>query len=105
MAEEEYFKRIDEEKKAKLAEEHRERKKAAELVARKKAHWLKCGKCGADMETRVWKGIEVEVCPECNAVLLDPGELETLTGVDRSSFFNTLGELFGVKKGTKKAGS
>jgi uncharacterized protein len=105
MAEDEYFKRIDDEKKARLAEEHKARKKVEDLKARKATHYLKCGKCGADMDTQVWKGIEIELCPDCGAVLLDPGELEALTGADRSTFFNTLGELFGVKKGAKKGGA
>ena len=46
------------------------------------------------METKLFKGVEIEICPNCGAVLLDPGELEQLAGKDESSFF---AGLFGGK--------
>ena len=46
------------------------------------------------METKLFKGVEIEICPNCGAVLLDPGELEQLAGKDESSFFAS---LFGGK--------
>lgn len=98
MAEEEYFARIEAEKKARLVGEMKKKKEQEELEARKKAHYHKCGKCGGDMDTHVFRGVEIEICHDCHAVLLDPGELQKLTGVDRSGVFTTLGELFGVKR-------
>ncbi len=92
--EEEYFARLEQEKKARLAAELAERRAQEELEARKALHYLKCGKCGADMDTRPFRGVEVEICPECGAVLLDPGELEELAGEDRSGVIRMLGELF-----------
>jgi membrane protein involved in colicin uptake len=103
MAEEEYFARVEAEKRARLAEELRVAKEAEAKKARREAHYHKCGKCGADMATHAFKGVEIEICGECQAVLLDPGELEALTGLDRSGIFSTLGELFGVKRGPRQA--
>jgi Zn-finger nucleic acid-binding protein len=40
----------------------------------------------------LFKGVEIEKCPACSAVLLDPGELEQLAGKDESGFF---ADLFG----------
>jgi Zn-finger nucleic acid-binding protein len=40
----------------------------------------------------LFKGVEIEKCPDCGAVLLDPGELEQLAGKDESGFF---ADLFG----------
>jgi len=97
MAEEEYFARIEKEKKDRLAAEAKARKQAEDLARRKDLHWNKCGKCGADMALRTWRGVEIDVCPECGAVLLDRGELETLSGKDQSGFFKGLSDLFSSK--------
>lgn len=100
MAEEDYFARIEQEKKARLTAEARNRKAAEEREARKALHWNKCGKCGADLKAQAFRGVEIDVCPECGAVLLDQGELESLSGQDKSGVFKTLAELFHVKRET-----
>lgn len=93
--EDEYFARIDREQKAKLAElANAEAAKKAKDEA-KARHWHKCGKCGADMASHAFRGIEIEVCGGCGAVLLDPGELETLAGSDKSGILGGLKGLFG----------
>ncbi|MBN1337067.1 MAG: zf-TFIIB domain-containing protein [Deltaproteobacteria bacterium] len=95
MAEDEYFAKIEAEKKARLAADLKAQKDRTALEERKALHWLRCGKCGAVMTTRIFRGVEIEVCPECGAVLLDRGELEALSGRDRSGFFEALSGLFG----------
>lgn len=94
MAEEEYFARLEREKKERLANEAKARKKAEELAERKARHWNKCGKCGADLQVKTWRGVEIDVCPECGAVLLDQGELEVLSGKDQSGVFKGLADMF-----------
>ncbi len=89
-----YFERLEAEKKARMAKELRERKATEALQERKELHWHKCGKCGADMGTVVFRGVEIEVCPECGAVLLDQGELEELAGKDQSGIFTNLRAMF-----------
>lgn len=95
--EEDYFARIDREKKAALKAQMD--KEAAEQAAedRKKLHYLKCGKCGGDMAPRLFKGVEIDVCGDCGSVLLDPGELEELAG-EEGTVLETLAELFSFKK-------
>ncbi len=86
-SEEEFFHRQQVEQLAKLREVAAIESAEAALAAAKELHFHKCGKCGADMETKLFKGVEIELCPSCGAVLLDPGELEQLAGKDESGFF------------------
>ena len=94
-SEEEYFHREQQEQLAKLREIAALENAAEAAEAAKELHFHKCGKCGQDMDTKIFKGVEIELCPTCGAVLLDPGELEQLAGKDESSFF---ANLFGKTK-------
>ncbi len=96
--ESEYFHKAEREKLARLKERQEREKAEEEARRRKELHHHKCGKCGHDMDTRSFKGVEIEVCPACGAVLLDPGELEQLAGEDRSGALDFLGDLFGFRK-------
>ena len=82
--EEDYFARIEREKKEKLRARLADESSATTQEELKKLHHHHCGKCGSEMVTKVYRGVEIEVCPTCGAVLLDPGELEQLAGADRS---------------------
>ena len=96
--EEEYFHQQEREKLEKLrreAETARNQQAAADL---KELHFHKCGKCGNDMDTSLYKGIEIEVCATCGSVLLDPGELQELAGEDDSGFFQAVGDMFRFTK-------
>ncbi len=92
--EEEFFKKKEAEQikklKAKLDAEKAEQA-AKEL---QELHHLRCGKCGTKMDTQTFKGVEIEVCPNCGAVLLDNGELQTLVGKDASGVFGVFSDLF-----------
>jgi len=93
--EEDYFRKIDQEAKGKLKAKLETQRAEADLAARKDLHFMKCGKCGGAMVTEVFRGIEIEVCSGCNAVLLDPGELEQLAGEDSSMLFKSFFSMFG----------
>ena len=96
--EEEYFKRQEAEqiKKLKAKVEAEQAAKAAEEL--KALHYLHCGKCGTKMDTKIFKGVEIDVCGSCGAVLLDNGELETLVGKDESGAFRIFHDLFRFTK-------
>ena len=66
----------------------------ASAAERKALHHLKCGKCGGDMHPKLFKGVEIDICETCGAVLLDPGELEELAGEDGSGVLSSIGDLF-----------
>ena len=89
-SEEEFFHRQQTEQLAKLREVAALESADAALAAAKELHFHKCGKCGADMQTEIFKGVEIERCGSCGSVLLDPGELEQLAGEDKSGFFSVL---------------
>lgn len=96
--EEDYFAREDRKKLEALKQQSESEKSTQALADRKALHHMHCGKCGAPMNTQTFKGVEIEVCPECGAVLLDAGELETLAGKDEAGALATLAELFSFSK-------
>lgn len=84
--EDEYFHKMDREAKARMKEAKDAEERGEALVRRKALHAGKCGRCGGQMSPRPFRGVEIDVCADCNAVLLDPGELEQLAGGDRGGF-------------------
>ncbi len=92
--EEDYFRKQDQEKLHAMREEAARKKAAEEAAELRKLHHFKCGKCGHDMTTQIFKGIEIEVCSSCQAVLLDPGELEQLVGEDEGGRMKALADFF-----------
>ncbi|MBW1877647.1 MAG: zf-TFIIB domain-containing protein [Deltaproteobacteria bacterium] len=93
--EEEYFTKVEREKKSRLKAKH---EKEADALGRKKEkelHWNKCGKCGESMDAKVFRGVEIDICPRCGAVLLDAGELEKLAGYDQSGLLTGIRAMFG----------
>ena len=96
--EDEYFRKLDQEAKARL---HRKLMlEQADQARRDRAalHHHKCGKCGGDMRALVFRGLEVEECDDCKAVLLDPAELEALAGKDRVETFRSFFTMFDGKR-------
>lgn len=89
--EEEYFVRIElerrkkteDEKLKKLAEE--DRKKLKEL------HFMRCPKCGMELGEVDYKGIHVDKCFQCEGIWLDAGELEQVTKLEKGSLDKLLG--------------
>jgi hypothetical protein len=79
-SEEEYFAREEIEKRYKLAREVAARQKAADAAALKQAHFMKCPKCGHDLSTISFRGVDVDRCFHCHGTFLDEGELEKLAG-------------------------
>jgi len=92
--EEDYFARQDREKIEKLKAKAEAEHAGQEAAALKALHYLHCGKCGTKMDTKTFKGVEIEICPTCGAVLLDSGELEALAGKDETGVFDTIADLF-----------
>ena len=96
--EEEYFAKVEAQKKAELRKELEKAESARSAAELKALHHLHCGKCGARMETKAFKGVEIDLCPACGAVLLDPGELEQLAGADKGRAVDMIASLFGFTK-------
>lgn len=91
--EEEYFARLELERKKK-AEVEKQRRLAAEEKARlKELHHMHCPKCGMNLTEIQYQNIKVDKCFQCNGVWLDAAELEAISifekgGMDKVfSFF------------------
>lgn len=58
-------------------------------------HWMKCPKCGGDMEEIDLAHILVDKCKECEGIFFDHGELETLLeSQEQGGFFSGMKRIF-----------
>ena len=80
QTEEEYFARVEAEKKKKLAAEQGRRLNEQQREELKKQHWMHCPKCGMDLQPVPYKGVTMDKCFHCHGVFLDDGELEKIAG-------------------------
>jgi uncharacterized protein len=78
--EDEYFAKEDAARRHALAVEKKRQIAAAEQERLKKLHYMKCPKCGFELETIQYKGLAIDKCFHCNGTWLDAGELEALGG-------------------------
>jgi hypothetical protein len=92
--EDEYFAREDAAKKSALKDAADAEAARAAREAARQLHHQRCGKCGGAMSPRPFRGVEIDVCGGCGAVLLDPGELETLAGTDQGGIVQDLARIF-----------
>ena len=92
--EEEYFARMDFERKKKLEEEKHMKLKKQEKKRLKELHYMRCPKCGMELIEIDYKGIRVDKCSSCEGIWLDAGELETISRLERTG----LDKLFSVFK-------
>jgi hypothetical protein len=90
----EYFARLDAEKKKKIGEQLAAEKAEADRAERKRLHTGHCGRCGGTLAVKPFRGIEIDVCGDCGAVLLDPGELEQVAGADETGVLKAFTSLF-----------
>lgn len=77
--EEEYFIKMDLEKVERLRGELNKTRAEDERKMRQEAHWMKCPKCGSDLEEINYQNVMIDRCNECKGIWLDAGELDLLT--------------------------
>ncbi len=92
--EEEYFARLEFEKKKKAEVERHARMVEEEKHKLKGLHHMHCPKCGMNLITIDYKGIAVDKCSGCEGIWLDAGELEAITRLEKSG----LDKLFSIFK-------
>ncbi|RKH48725.1 TFIIB-type zinc ribbon-containing protein [Corallococcus llansteffanensis] len=73
--EDDYFAREEIEAKRKLALQQTQETAALQREELKKLHFMKCPKCGMDLQTLKQGNVELESCFNCHGVWLDAGEL------------------------------
>ena len=87
--ENEYFARLD----AELIKERRSALDLARSKMERAAHYMKCPRCGGELQEIEHHDVKIDQCTECKGVWLDAGEIELLehahdTGVTR--FFSSM---------------
>ena len=92
--EEEYFARMEYEKKMKIEVIKHKKLTEGEKKKLKKLHHMRCPKCGMELIEIDYKNIEIDKCSECEGIWLDSGELETVSKFKKSG----LDKLFSVFK-------
>ena len=91
-SEEEYFARIEFEKRKKAEQEKQHRLASEERKRLKELHSMKCPKCGMELIEIDYKGIRIDKCSACDGVWLDAGELDAVRKLEKSA----LDRFFGV---------
>lgn len=78
--EDEYFAKEDAVRRHALAVEKARQLESTERTRLKALHFMKCPKCGFDLEPISFRGVTIDKCFHCNGSWLDAGELEQLAG-------------------------
>ena len=93
--EEEFFYQRNKELIEKRRQELDAKKVEEEYSARRSEHWMKCPKCGGDMEEIDLAHILVDKCKNCKGIFFDHGELETLLeSQEQGGFFSGMRRIF-----------
>jgi len=92
--EEEYFARMEFERKKKLEEEKHRKLAEKDKQRLKDLHFMKCPKCGMELIEVDYKNVRIDKCSECDGVWLDAGELEAVSNLEKTG----LDKFFGVFK-------
>ena len=92
--EDEYFIKMDAKKIAKKRAELDKKREEETRQHRKDTHWMKCPKCGSDLEEVNYQNIMIDRCGECEGIWLDHGELELLVQGEARMGKSLLNKLF-----------
>jgi uncharacterized protein with PIN domain len=90
--EEEYFARVELEKRRKHAEQRSKTIAEEEKRSLRDLHFMRCPKCGMELKEIDYKGVKVDKCFSCDGAWFDAGEIDALMQLDKS----TLDILFSV---------
>ncbi|HYC88309.1 MAG TPA: zf-TFIIB domain-containing protein [Thermoanaerobaculia bacterium] len=90
--EDEYFTRQELERRKKWAAEQAAKMAHDEKDRIRQAHWMKCPKCGMDLQEIELHGVKVDQCAHCGGIFLDAGELEQLSKSDEG----VMGRVFSL---------
>jgi hypothetical protein len=78
VSEEEYFARQESERRRKVAEERQAKIEAEERERARALHFMKCPKCGMQLDEIAFGDVRVDKCFSCEGLWLDKGELEVI---------------------------
>ena len=92
--EEEYFARMEFERKKKIEEDKHGQLLTEEKKKLQELHYMKCPKCGMELIEIDYKSIKIDKCSECDGIWLDAGELDAVSRLEKTG----LDKLFSVFK-------
>lgn len=81
--EEKYFHEHNKQLVEKLRKKAEEERHELERKHRKEAHWMKCPKCGHDLEETEMGPLKVDKCTDCGGIFFDSGELDMLLAAEK----------------------
>lgn len=96
--EEEFFAREDIEKKRKLALQQSEEMAAKRREELMQLHYMKCPKCGMDLQTLTKGKVEIDTCFNCHGVWLDAGELDQIVAAGPEGGGKVMGAVLNLFK-------
>lgn len=102
--EDEFFAREEALKKQKLALEQTHAMLEKERGELKKLHWMHCPKCGLELHTIKFRGVDIDRCFHCHGTWLDAGELEKLAvheSEQKGAVVKSILNIFGDPKKAK----
>jgi hypothetical protein len=97
--EDEYFAKRD----AELLRQQRAAVEKAAAEAERRTHYMKCPKCGFNLMTHDWHGVQIDQCTSCHGIWFDAGEAESLIKGDDAGLFGRV--LGAVMRGVGGKGS
>lgn len=96
--EEEYFAK----RSAELLRQQRDAIKKTAADTERHSHYMKCPKCGYDLITGDWHGVQIDQCTHCHGLWLDAGQAESLLAhPDRGMFARVFRALLRGVSGAK----
>ena len=93
--EEEYFARLEVERARRVAGERQSKLLAEERERDRALHFMKCPKCGMQLEEIAFGDVRVDKCFSCDGLWLDKGELDLIREKD-GGFMGRLLSVFGA---------
>ena len=82
--EEESFAEQELTKRASLREKLNQEREESRQRQEKEAHWMKCPKCGGELQEKQFEHVMIDQCPSCQGIWLDAGEMELLLHAHQS---------------------
>lgn len=77
-------------------EVYRQETEKADRDRLRQAHWMRCPKCGNEMRTEQFEGIEIERCSVCGGMFFEHGEFQALLMRKQKHRFKFYRSIFGL---------
>jgi len=92
--EDEYFVKLD----ADLIKAQRAKLDAERAKSERASHYMRCPKCGGQLEEIEFHHMKIDRCQDCGGIWLDKGEMEMLEHIDQSNIRGFVRTMFGLKR-------